>query len=380
VIDGAPNPIFACDRERRLLLLNKAAAALYHADVDTAEGRDRREFIPHDAALENDAIDDRIFATGLPSLVKVHRLVDGTPHVFILAKYPLVDTQGHIFAVGGVITDITELRRAHQELQQANSRLELTVEQRTRDLVDAKDRAERADRTKTSFLSTITHELRAPLNAIIGFTDIMLQGLSGPINASQQRQLGIVRDSSQSLLELINELLDIARIEAGKVRLTYSTFDCRELLERTVRAFEPLSSRKNLSLECHVEPGVALVLSDAQRVGQIMTNVVSNAVKFTVTGGVTVTARLNGASVDIAVTDTGPGIALDDLPRIFMPFEQVGASHGRRDSTGLGLPIASQLARALGGDIRVASEPGRGSCFTVTLPLAAPQATATADR
>jgi signal transduction histidine kinase len=239
--------------------------------------------------------------------------------------------------------------------------------------VAAKERAERADTVKSSFLSMMSHELRTPLNSILGFTDVILQRYSGPLTPEQERQLGIVRDSSMHLLALINDVLDISRIEAGQLRLEIGPVDLPDLLRRRMQAFEAQASAKGLALECRIAAGVGVIRSDAKRIAQIVTNLLSNAVKFTEQGRVTLEARAIGHGVEIEVGDTGHGIAADELPLLFTAFEQLATTRlGNKDGTGLGLAISRHLARALGGDILVASALGKGSQFTVHLPLAAP--------
>jgi len=244
------------------------------------------------------------------------------------------------------------------------------VAQRTQELVEARDRAEQADRAKTAFLSTISHELRTPLNSIIGFTEIVLRELSGPLNEEQRRQLTIVQDSSRLLLDLINEILDLSRIEAGRMQFSLEPFDLAELLRRQVDSLASQADAKGLQLQSGLGPGIEAMVSDAKRVTQIVANLLSNAIKFTERGSITVIAERAGDLVRIEVRDSGPGISTDDMPHLFKPFVQVGqAQRPHREGTGLGLAISRHLARALGGDIEVASELGRGTTFTIRLPL-----------
>jgi signal transduction histidine kinase len=280
---------------------------------------------------------------------------------------------GGITGYVGTVTDITDLKQAQAEIEEARGLLEQRVAERTRELVAAKERAERADTVKSSFLSMMSHELRTPLNSILGFTDVILQRFSGPLTPEQERQLGIVRDSSMHLLALINDVLDISRIEAGQLRLEIGPMDLPDLLRRRTQAFEAQAWAKGLALECRIADGVGVIRSDAKRIAQIVTNLLSNAVKFTEQGRVTLDARATGHGVEIEVSDSGHGIAADELPLLFTAFEQLATTRrGNKDGTGLGLAISRHLARALGGDIRVASTLGKGSQFTVHLPLAAP--------
>ncbi len=351
VIDASATPVYAFDREGRALLMNAAGARL---PVRPRHG-------PSDA---------RIFATGETLFVEESLDAGADERTFLSVKFPLRDLEGRIYAVGGVSTEITELRRAQRDAVDANARLEQTVAQRTRELVEARDRAEQADRAKTAFLSTVSHELRTPLNSIIGFTDIVLGELSGPLNEEQRRQLAIVQDSSRLLLALINEILDLSRIEAGRMQFSVEPFDLADVLLRRMKAFASQADAKGLQLHCDFAPDLGTVTSDPQRVAQIVANLLSNAVKFTESGSVRLSARRDADRVQIEVRDTGAGIAPADLGQLFKPFMQVGDAQGHhREGTGLGLAISRHLARALGGDIAVDSEPGRGTAFTVTLPL-----------
>ncbi len=295
---------------------------------------------------------------------------DGTMRWVLPQVLPELSADGGVSGYVGTVTDITVLKQAQMDLREARDHLEERVAERTRELEIARDEAERADRVKTAFLSTVSHELRTPLNSILGFTDVVLDGLSGPLNDVQHRQLAIVRDSSVHLRSLIEDVLDISRIEAGQLGLEIGEFDLADLLRRRVASFEPEAARKKLALQAQVDDELALVRSDERRVGQILNNLLSNAVKFTTAGSVELIATVRGARVRIEVRDTGPGIAPEDLDKLFKPFSQVTRPGGRlHEGTGLGLAISRQLARALGGDVTVVSEPGRGSTFSLELPL-----------
>jgi PAS domain S-box-containing protein len=373
VIDASAAPVYAYDREGRCLLMNEACARIVGCPRDAVIGRTRDEFMSPADVARNRADDERVLQEGAP-IVAEETVGEGPGRrTFLSVKYPLRDLGGAIYAVGAVSTEITELRRAQQEVSDANLRLEETVAVRTRELITARDRAEQADRAKTAFLSTVSHELRTPLNSMIGFTDVVLQELAGPLNDEQKRQLAIVQESSRMLLGLINEMLDLSRIEAGRLQLALAPFDLAELLRRQVAAFAPLAAQKSLVLEQDIDPGLAGMTSDAQRVAQIVANLLSNATKFTWRGGISLRARRDGAAATIEIRDTGPGITREDLALLFKPFVQVGdARRTHREGTGLGLVISRHLARALGGDIEVESEPGKGTRFIVTLPMQAP--------
>ncbi len=293
--------------------------------------------------------------------------------VWVLAQCnPERDLAGVVHGHIGTMTDITALKAAHFELQHARDHLEDRVAERTIELEHAKNAAEHSDRVKSAFLSTMSHELRTPLNSILGFTDVLLQGLSGPLTEAQQRQLQIVRDSSSHLRALIEDVLDISRIEAGQIGLEFADVDLADIVARRVEAFGPEYARKGLALRIEAEGAVPRIRSDRKRAAQIVNNLLSNALKFTDQGSVTVRIRAALDQVEIHVIDTGIGIPASAVGGLFNPFTQVIRPGGRmHEGTGLGLAISRNLARALGGDITVVSEVGQGSRFEFWLPLVA---------
>jgi two-component system, NarL family, sensor histidine kinase EvgS len=237
-------------------------------------------------------------------------------------------------------------------------------------LKKALEAAETADRLKSAFLATMSHELRTPLNSIIGFTGILLQGLVGPLNEEQKKQLGMVRDSSTHLLELINDVLDISKIEAGQLEVMAAPFNFRASLEKIIQVLRPLADKRGLALALQIAPDVETLTSDRRRVEQILMNLASNAIKFTERGSVTVACMVNAAEVEVRVRDTGIGIRAEDLGALFQPFRQVDTGTTRKyEGTGLGLSICKRLVELLGGRIWVESVLGEGSTFTFVLPL-----------
>ncbi len=270
----------------------------------------------------------------------------------------------------GVIRDVTDRRRSERALREAHAELELRVLLRTTQLAEARDRAESADRLKSSFLATMSHELRTPLNSIIGFTGIILQGLVGPLTDEQRKQLGMVMNSSRHLLSLINDVLDISKIEAGQVEVHRAAFDFRESVHRVAQIVAPLAARKGLPIRLLLAPEVGRLVSDRRRVEQILINLVNNAIKFTDHGEVQVGASVQEGKLTVRVTDTGIGIRPEDLGRLFRPFQQLDVGLARQhEGTGLGLAICSRLVKILGGEITVESIVHKGSTFTLTLPL-----------
>jgi signal transduction histidine kinase len=215
----------------------------------------------------------------------------------------------------------------------------------------------------------MSHELRTPLNSIIGFTGILLQELVGPLNPEQKKQMGMVRGSSGHLLELINDVLDISKIEAGQLQVGHEPVDLNTVALKVAATVQPLAQKKGLTLNCELPDGLEPLSSDRRRVEQILMNLLGNAIKFTDAGEVRMRVSPAGPDIRIEVIDTGIGIAPEHLDHLFQPFFQIDIGLTRKyGGTGLGLSISKRLTELLGGRIRVDSVLGRGSTFTVLLP------------
>lgn len=282
----------------------------------------------------------------------------------------VLDRQGRVAEILSIGLDITARKRAEEELRAIQAGLEQRVADRTAELVVAKERAEAADRLKSTFLAAMSHELRTPLNSVIGFTGLLLQGLAGPLNEEQAKQLRMVKDSGQHLLALINEVLDISKIEAGQIEIHNEPFNLPGSIQKALQTVKPLADKKELRLVARVAADMGPMISDRRRIEQILLNLLSNAVKFTGGGEVGLECRLVEGLAVIRVTDTGIGIKPEDLGRLFQPFHQLDTGLTRQyEGTGLGLAISKRLVERLGGTISVESREGKGSMFQVTLPM-----------
>ncbi len=236
-------------------------------------------------------------------------------------------------------------------------------------LAEANVELARLTRAKSEFLANMSHELRTPLNSILGFSDVLLQKIFGPLNEKQVDYLGDVSTSGRHLLDLINDILDLSKVEAGKVELEPSTFSLPELLQASLVMIRERASRHGITLTLAVSEGVAQITADERKIKQVLLNLLSNAVKFTPDGGsIQLSANADETEVRISVRDSGAGIAPEDQGRIFEEFQQ--AKHGRRmaESTGLGLTLAKRLVELHGGRLWVESVLGSGSTFFFTLP------------
>ena len=250
------------------------------------------------------------------------------------------------------------------DLKESYSGLERKVEQRTRDL-------EIANQHKSEFLANMSHELRTPLNAIIGFSEVLQERMFGEMNDKQAEYIDDIHGSGKHLLSLINDILDLSKIEAGRMELDLATFSVPEAIGNALTLVKERAVRHGIELTASIDPAVGEISADERKFKQILLNLLSNAVKFTPEGGrVVVVARPADGLIEVSVTDTGIGIAPEDQEAVFEEFRQVGKDYTRKaEGTGLGLALTRKFVELHGGKIRVKSEPGKGATFTFTLPL-----------
>ncbi|OIR06305.1 Non-motile and phage-resistance protein [mine drainage metagenome] len=294
-------------------------------------------------------------------------------HHFHTTFHPIAEHDGQVSRVFVVGRDVTERKRGEEALRRAHDDLERRVLERTAELTAANARLRELDRLKSEFLATMSHELRTPLNAIIGFTGLVKDEIPGPLNPEQKRQLAMAYSSSKHLLGLINDLLDVSRIEAGGFRLNREAFDFAGVVAEAVGQVRPLAEARRLTLCTEMPPGALPMFGDRRRCLQILINLAHNAVKFTEQGGVDIAVRAAAEEIRIDVTDTGVGIAPAQVSQLFEAFRQFDTSSRRnREGTGLGLYLCRKLLNLMGGDISVESTLGRGSRFSVRLPRNAP--------
>jgi signal transduction histidine kinase/CheY-like chemotaxis protein len=278
---------------------------------------------------------------------------------------------------------LSPLRRLAAGATRSAAELEERVAARTRDLEAAQvelearsRRGEEADRLKSAFIANMSHEIRTPLNSVLALSQLLRDGVAGSLTADQRRYLEVIERNGQGLLHLINDILDLSRIEAGHIEIDAQNLDVAVQVEAVTDALGPLASAKGLDLAMLVPPDLPRVRADADRFRQILTNLVGNAIKFTETGQVRISAEVRDDSVTLHVTDTGVGISDAYRDKIFEEFFQVDQTLVRRQGgTGLGLAIARRLARLMGGDISVESVPGKGSRFSLRLGRATGDAT-----
>jgi len=382
IIDSVADPIVVTDPTGNIVMMNPPADRLFTVPKQAGVAAAR-------AVRANDAhftsFVSNVFLTdtgsrwlGECSLTDPVSLV-ASPVEAVAGK--ILSEHGEVIAVVTILHDRTEaIEKAelYEQLKRASEELEEKVGQATAELLRQNEllqrqhvELEQASALKSQFLANMSHEFRTPLNAILGYTNMLLQGVSGAMSQQQKRSLLRIDSNSQHLLSIINDILDISRIEAGKMPLHVDEFAARDLLAEVMAEVEPIIARAKLPVATELEPKLPKVLSDRQKVKQIVQNLLTNALKFTQNGGVRVRASYDPKTdqVAIAVADSGIGIARHDQAKIFDDFRQADNSPTREyGGAGLGLSICRRLATMLGGRIKLTSELGRGSTFTLCLP------------
>jgi signal transduction histidine kinase len=383
VIDSVADPILVTDQEGEISLMNNPAERLF--TVGPGAGEDAQRIVRANDAHFTSFVSG-LLSTGWEMTRRGEiSLIDPTTAkavpVEALAAKMLSDV-GELTAIVTILHDRTEaIERAqlYEQLKQASDQLEGKVQAATAELARQNEllrrqalELEQASTAKSQFLANVSHELRTPLNAILGYAAMTLQGVSGELSAPQRRNLSRIDANARHLLTLINEILDITRIEAGRMPIQVVPFALPDLVREVINELEPIIAKSGLQVSAKIASELPMLRTDRQKVKQILVNLLSNALKFTQKGGVTIHARMKRkGTVAIDVIDTGIGIPSDECDKIFEDFRQVDSTPRRAyGGTGLGLSICRRLASMLHGDLRVQSKLGKGSTFTLTIPVA----------
>ncbi len=364
LIDNMPASVYLRDLDGRFILVNREYEEFWGLRQSEIRGKTLDET---DVMSEVDVtpglnarIDREVLESGEPRSRESQLVRRGREHVISDVRFPVLDGSGGVVAVAGIDIDITDRKRNEAELAELLRGVEM-----------ARDAAVDAASAKSRFLASMSHELRTPLNAIIGFTRLVSRNADG-LPERQVDNLSKVLLSAEHLLSLINEILDLSRIEAGQIRVDLSDVDVVEVVTEVTDSLEPLVERPRVHLVVEADPGLPAIRTDRDKLKQIMLNLLSNAIRYTDDGSIAVRARSVDGRLRVGVSDTGVGIPKEELGRIFEEFHQADSRSARsRRGTGLGLAISRRLARALGGDVTVESKVGVGSTFTLQLPLSA---------
>ncbi|MGB8908435.1 MAG: ATP-binding protein [Candidatus Cybelea sp.] len=358
LLEHAPDATIIVDADGGIQLVNAQTERLFGYYREELIGKPVEMLIPernhsrHVGERRGYYADPRVRPMGV-GLELYGRRKDGSEFPVEISLSPVVTREGTF--VASAIRDVTERKAFERQLQELNAELET------------------ANRAKDDFLASMSHELRTPLNAIIGFTGTLLMQLPGRLNDEQERQLGIVQWSARHLLSLINDILDLAKIESGKMEFYFEAVPVKEVVKDVAASLAALASEKGLEFTSSVSEDGESAVTDRRALRQILLNLTDNAIKYTEKGSVRIDVRgttwEDRPAVAISVVDTGVGIKSEDRKRLFEAFEQLEPLHARRfEGTGLGLYLCRNLAALLGGELKMTSEYGSGSTFTLFLP------------
>ncbi|MGL5192525.1 MAG: PAS domain S-box protein [Chroococcales cyanobacterium] len=365
IVDNAPAGIYLKDLQGKMILVNQYILDLLQVSEEQCLGKTLAEFFPGEFAEQVEANERTLVENGMPYYFEEYIPLPDGIHTFYTVMLILQDLNSQPYTLCGITTDITDRQRAETAL------------------IEAKEAAESANMTKSAFLANMSHELRTPLNAILGFTQILAQDSS--LNPPQQEQIAIINSSGEHLLNLINDVLEISKIEAGRSALNLSTFDFYALLNALEAMLQMKAASKGLQIIFDPEPVPQYITTDESKLRQVLTNLVGNAIKFTRTGGVSL--RVRATAIEEAETepasrfcfyfeieDTGMGIAEEELSGLFTPFHQTTTGRTASEGTGLGLSISRQFVQMMGGDIQVSSRLDVGTLVKFTIQVSVAQA------
>jgi PAS domain S-box-containing protein len=383
ILENVADPILVTDPFANIILMNDEAERLFHEPANAPQAHRVSQTVRQNDTKFTSFVSDFALTHERTrrERMSLTRPVTGAELPVEVVSGKIRNERGEPIAIVSVLHDLTQQadnERLYEVLKSLNSELEGRIAEATADLAQQNERLlwqseelAKANKLKSDFLASMSHELRTPLNAVIGYSALLMDGIAGPLAANQLDYVTRSRAAAQHLLSLINDILDLAKIEAGKMPVYIERVSLPELINEVAQQVEPMVSSKNLSFTTHVRSGTPQIDTDKTKVKQILLNLLSNAVKFTNRGSVSVSVSLVPEAVLLEVSDTGVGIKPEEIEAIWEDFRQLDQSRTRSfGGTGLGLSITRRLTHQLGGEVDVRSVFGEGTTFSVKLPLA----------
>jgi PAS domain S-box-containing protein len=359
--------VLLVDHDLRITIADGQALDAHGFRRESMEGKLLSEVLPPEIYADREPL----YRAALAGITQTREQLFGGA-TFMTYYVPVRNGNGDIFAAMAVSHDITERKRMEQALHEERALLAQRIEERTADLRAANMELARAARLKDEFLASMSHELRTPLNAVLGLSEALREQAYGPISERQDRALQTIEESGRHLLELINDILDLAKIDAGRMDMDMDDIEVEPICQMSMRMVRQAAQQKHITMELTIDPAATRVRADPRRLKQILVNLLSNAIKFTPGDGrvgLDVTTDAAQHAMHFTVWDTGIGIAPGQMERLFQPFVQLDSRLARRyDGTGLGLALVDRMVRLHGGSVAVTSEQGVGSRFRVSLP------------
>ncbi len=368
-LENIPDVVTIYDRDLRIQYINAATRAITgRPTTDFIGHRDEEIWPPQIYNIYRPTLKKALADGTMKSLETDLTLADRQVHSLSITYVPLQDEQGNVREILGITRDLTIQKAAERSIRQINLELEKRVRDRTAELSAANERLQELDRLKSLFIASMSHELRTPLNSIIGFTGMIVGDMAGPVSERQRDYLQRAYRAGKHLLGLITDIIDISKIEAGKLAVEYRTFNLDKVMSDAMASMEAGAREKGLELTLEMPEGITLC-TDRKRLLQCVLNLLSNAVKYTERGSVRITTQCDDAQVEIAVSDTGIGIPESARSQLFQPFVRLDSKlKNHASGTGLGLYLTRKLAREiLGGDVTVSSREGKGSTFSLRI-------------
>ncbi|MCK4815509.1 PAS domain-containing protein, partial [bacterium] len=367
--DSITDIIFITDKDYKLLMFNKTFADVFRMHPREVIGKTCYEVVHGKKEPWSTCPFKQTLATQKPASEEFFE-----PHLNIyleVSTSPSFNEKGEVISAVHIVKDITERKKLEDKLKDYTKDLEEEVEERTKQLVMVNRHLEKADRAKSEFLASVSHELRTPLNSVIGFAEVLQDQKVGQLTQKQVRCVDNILTSGNHLLGLINDILDIAKIESGKMKLALSEFLFPELIKSINVILKETAFKKNITIKNHIVPQVSVIKADERKMKQIIYNLLSNAIKFTPDGGkIDINTDIKDKELWFSVVDTGIGIKQEEMNKLFKTFQQIDSEYTRKyGGTGLGLSLTKKMVELHGGKIWAESELGKGTTFTFTIPL-----------